>query len=117
MPTTIDILASLGAGIGVVLGFCAVLAPHKIEQLVGLQPGSPEGISEIRATYGGFFIGMGLYSLWAQNESIFTLMAVAWLSAAFVRLITLSRNVLTAKNMAGVVFESAIGLLLLSCLI
>ncbi len=50
---TLALLASLG------LGLLGALAPDRARRLVGLayDPARVEGVSEIRATYGGVFTG------------------------------------------------------------
>ena len=52
-------LATLGALITVALGLLGALAPAAAARLVGVQPVGGVGLSEIRATYGGLFLGLG----------------------------------------------------------
>lgn len=108
------ILANLGIGITLVLGITALISPQKIAKFVSLKPASAEGRPEIRATYGGFFIGIALVAVITQDEMAYFSVAVGWLMASLVRLVTVFNGVRTLKNIGGVIFEGAIGALCLS---
>ncbi len=49
----------IGAILTTILGVGGLLKPLMVAKLVGLTPSAPHGISEVRATLGGFFIGLG----------------------------------------------------------
>ena len=107
-----EILPRIGALITIFLGFIGLIAPTKIAQLVSIKPDGLRGISEIRATYGGFFFGLGSCSLYFNNHVLFVSLGIAWLSAGFGRSISvICDRSNSAKNIAGILFESAIGLL------
>jgi hypothetical protein len=107
-------LANIGALITATLGLTAILRPQLIEKMVSIKPTGVEGVSEIRATYGGFFAGMATYAMIMQSMQAFVLLGVGWLSAAAVRLVTLPFGSTSAKNFGGVVFETLIGVLCVS---
>lgn len=52
-------LAILGAFLTTVLGVLGAVAPARVARLVGIEPLGGFGLSEVRATYGGFFIALG----------------------------------------------------------
>lgn len=52
--------APLGAVGTLMLGWFGLIAPMRAARMVGLVPDGSRGISELRATYGGLFIAMGL---------------------------------------------------------
>jgi hypothetical protein len=56
----INILPNIGAAITLALGILGLLSPASAAKLVGIQPDGVLGVSEIRATYGGLFIGLSV---------------------------------------------------------
>ena len=110
----IDLLQYLGAGVSLILGLIAVFSPRLIEKFISIQGTGKEGQSEIRATYGGFFIGISLFAILSQNQVVYITLGIGWVCAAFIRMITIVIGSYTPKNLAGVLFESLIGLLCLS---
>ena len=95
----------------------AIVSPATIEKFVSVKALAKLGVSEIRATYGGFFLGISIFALLSQDILVFVALGIAWLSASLVRLVTIIFGSVTRKNVAGVIFESFIGLLCLSVLI
>ena len=106
-------LAPLGAWATVALGLFGLLAPLQAANLVGLTPRDRLGLSELRATYGGLFIGLGLACLIWPSAIAYAVGAMAWLGAALARLLSMAvdRNP-SRMNAAGVVVESLISGLL-----
>ena len=107
------IISNVGACISLLLGCFAVFYPKKIERLVGLYSKDLEGLSEVRATYGGFFIGISLWALYSQSKDAFFTIGLGWMLAALVRLVTVLTGSYSIKNLGGVFFEAAIGTLCL----
>lgn len=107
------VVANLGAMVTLLLGLLGLLAPSRAATLTSIAPIGPDGRSEIRATYGGLFLGMGMLCLLLQVEVVFITIATAWFGAAAGRFISmlLDRN-FSPKNLGGICFESVIGLLL-----
>jgi hypothetical protein len=108
-----DVLASLGAILTVALGLLGLLAPLHAGRMVGLKPEGPRGLSELRATYGGLFAGLGLACLVLQAPAAYAVAASAWLSAALARLLSMAvdRNP-SWLNAGGVALELVIGALM-----
>ena len=108
------LLNNLGALVTVLLGLLGLLLPARAAQFTGLEAQGAMGTSEIRATYGGFFLALGSYALYCQTPAIFLAAAIAWLGAAGGRVFSMlvDRN-LSARNSCAVVFEAAIGIVLL----
>jgi len=102
-------IPNIGAGINLLLGVVAIIWPSKIESFVSIKGKGKEGISEVRATYGGFFAGVALYAMFTQLPAAFIALGLGWLSAAIIRLGTLLFGYYTPKNLIGTIFESAIG--------
>jgi len=66
-----SVWSNLGAGISFMLGSLAIIWPTKIESFLSIKGIGKEGVSEIRATYGGFFVGIALYALITQTPAVF----------------------------------------------
>ena len=110
-----EILPTIASTIAIALGIAALVSPLKIAQLVNIKPDGLTGIAEIRATYGGFFFGLGASALYFNSRIVFIAVGIAWLSAAFGRIISMICDRSTnLKNIAGVLFESVIGLLFIA---
>lgn len=109
------ILNNVGALVTAGLGLMALVRPSAAASFTSIQPQGLLGVSEIRATYGGFFLALGGYGLWTQIPPAFTVAGIAWLGAALGRTVSVVVDRSTsAKNLGGVVFEAAIGGLLLA---
>jgi hypothetical protein len=111
------LLSNIGAIISFVLGFIAIFWPAKTETFVSIKSLGKEGNSEIRATYGGFFLGISLFALSSQDSIVFIVLGIGWLSAALIRLFSLCFGFYTSKNLMGVIFEGLIGGLCISSLL
>ena len=104
----------VGATITCVLGILGLVCPMVAARFTSIQPDGKTGLSEIRATYGGFFLALGAHGLVVQEDLAFSMLGIAWLGAAGGRMVSVlvdqSRE---AKNLGGVLFEGCIGVLLL----
>ncbi len=118
VETLIQLAPNLAATFLVLLGGAALLFPKTMAAFVGLGPIAPVGVSEIRSTLGCFFLGLGATCLWLQSVDTFTVLGVASLGAALVRLLSsIFDGSVTIKNIGGVVAEAFLGgLFLLSWL-
>ena len=56
--------------------------------VLGIDLDRPLGTSEFRATYGGFFLSLGIGCIVAQSVQVFTIVGAAWCSAAIVRMVS-----------------------------
>ena len=108
-----DVFGPLGAILTIALGLLGLLAPLRAGRMVGLKPEGPRGLSELRATYGGLFAGLGLACLVLQAPAAYAVAACAWLGAALARLasMALDRNP-SWLNAGGVALELVIGALM-----
>ena len=62
-----------------------MLFPNVAAKLVNIEPIGLTGISEIRATYGGLFVGLGGVCLYSQSSTVFFAVGIAVLGAALGR--------------------------------
>lgn len=108
------IAPNISAGFFVLLGIFGFTFPRLAAAFVGLQPVSAEGISEMRATLGSFFLGLGIACLWLQSPIAFITLGIASVIAAIARLLSLfiDRSI-TIKNVGGVFTEAILGVMLL----
>jgi len=110
------ILANLGAMASLLLGAMGVFFPAAVEKFVSIKAVGELGVAEIRATYGGFFLGLAAFALYSQDKVAFVALGLGWLGAAIVRLVTFIGGTSTKENAGGIVFELIIGGLCLASL-
>jgi len=97
------------------LGLLGLFMPARALRLVGLQqvPGLAHSISEVRATYGGVFVGASLYPLVTGAPQAFLTLACCWLFAGLARLASVVVDrAATRFNFVSIAFELGIGVLL-----
>ena len=111
LPVSVNTLGSLvTAGFGVF----GLFWPANVGLMVGIEPDGERGISEIRATYGGLFLALGLYATIAQDASVFRAVGVAWIGAASARSFSYVHDQShSGANLGAIVLEAAIGLSML----
>lgn len=108
------IAPNIGAVFFVLLGIFGFAFPNLAAAFVGLKPISAEGISEMRATLGSFFLGLGVACLWLQSPVAFTTVGIASIVAAIARLVSiLIDRSFSIKNVGGVFTEAILGGMLL----
>jgi hypothetical protein len=104
------IFSNIGVTLTLILGSVAIISPDRIQSFVNIRAIGKEGVSEVRATYGGLFSGIAIYALLAQSQDVFLTIGIGWLAASLVRFTTLFFGSVSSKNIGGVVFEGAIGI-------
>jgi Domain of unknown function (DUF4345) len=97
------LLPNFGAFVTTILGCLGLLFPKAVGRVLGIEPDRALGISEFRATYGGFFLCPGIGCLVAQSVQVFTVVGAAWSAAAFARIISYAvDSSRAAHNLAGI---------------
>jgi hypothetical protein len=97
------------------LGLFGLIRPQGALDLIGLQTitGLAHSISEVRATYGGVFIGVSLYPLATGEPHAFLTLALGWILAGTCRLASaLIDGAVTRFNLTSIAFEFGIGALI-----
>lgn len=110
----LHLLWMAGAGITVLLGLMGLISPAAAARFTGL--GLPDALarSEVRATYGGFFLALGVVALASDERWVYLTLGLGWTGAAIGRLVSvIADNSRSPKNLAAVAFEAAIGALLI----
>jgi hypothetical protein len=88
----------IGAIFMTVLGIGGFLKPLMVAKLVGLTPSEPHGISEIRATLGGFFIGLGDFAVYSLGfYALFGRKMLCLLIIALPAIVLIPRRSITAN--------------------
>jgi hypothetical protein len=109
------LLPNCGAVVTAALGCLGLLFPGAVGRVLGIEPDRPLGLSELRATYGGFFLCLGIGCLFAQSVPVFTVAGAAWCAAAVARTVSFAVDgSRTGHNLAGVGFEAGVGLAMLA---
>ncbi|MBW0149029.1 DUF4345 family protein [Marinobacter arenosus] len=110
-----ELIPLLGAVCTLALGILGLVAPRQVSDLVGVAPEGALGLSEVRATYGGLFVGLGAACLWFQQSEVYVAVGVAWLLAAVFRIVSIFLDqAFSGKNVGGVIVEAGIGYLLVA---
>jgi hypothetical protein len=105
---------TLGALVTTGLGLFGLFLPASAASFASIIPDGERGVSEVRATYGGLFLAMGLFAMIAQSADVFRVVGVAWLGAAGARAFSVVRdNSRSGANLGGIVMEGLIGLSML----
>jgi hypothetical protein len=105
---------TLGSLVTLALGIFGLFWPLAAAAFVGIEPDGERGLSEIRATYGGIFLAIGLFATIAQSSDVFRVVAVGWLGAAAARSFSyVHDNSRSGANLMAILMEGAIGLSML----
>ncbi len=109
--TTGEWLAWLSAAMTVVFGLILFFVPRVALRIMRLQtkPERPEAISEVRATFAGFYLGLGISALVFSQPFLWIALGVSWGFTVFGRLISMmSDRGNTLYNWISVVIEIAL---------
>ncbi len=105
----------VGAFISIAAGLLGLIWPRQISRAIGLQIPGRLGTSEVRATYGGLFIGAGIAVALIGNSDASLVLGAAWAGAFLARTISFVIDKSRAKeNVAGLVIEAVMAILLLA---
>ena len=86
-----SLFARIGSLITLFLGLLGLFSPHSTSEMVGILIPNDDGraISEVRATYGGLFIGLSCYALLRNERLIYRTVGWGWLGAGLARIISM----------------------------
>ena len=107
--------ATAGAILHLFFGLAGLLIPARVAAEISLQPLGKLGLSEMRATFGGIFLGLGVAMLLLNTADTYAVVSAGWFGAAVARLISIviDREP-SPKNFGGLLLEAGVGALLLS---
>ncbi len=110
----ITILQFIAVIVTIVIGLFALVAPTRIEGFTGLKTVGGRGVAEIRAIFGGVFIGMGVATFLLDKSIAYPMFGVIYLAIGLVRVVTIfldkSRQ---SSNLISVASELTFGVLFL----
>jgi len=108
-------LKLLGLAITVLLGVTSLLLGPKMANRMGYGKNlTPLGNIEFRATYGAFFVALGVVGIQLNNPHIHFLIGSCWLAAGATRSLSFSLTRKDIKeNILGVIIELGVAALLL----
>jgi len=110
LPVSVN---TFGGLITLGLGVMGLLWPMKVANMVSIQPDGLRGLSEIRATYGGVFLAIGLFAVMWQDPDVFRALGFGWFGAAAARVFSIVRDESgSGSNYGAVAMEAVVGLLL-----
>ena len=111
MENKLPFIASLCTAI---FGLFAIIKPLLIAKIANLTPQGTAGISEIRAVYGGWILGLAGFASWNQSQEVYTCLGIGWLGAAILRSISfIIDKSYSPKNMRMFFYEVFFAILLL----
>lgn len=115
IPTeTGERLAFCAAALTSLLGAIMMFAPGLSMRFLGVQPApGRRGISEIRSTIGGFYLGFGLTALLLMETRLYLALSAAFLLSFFGRIISMLSDggANRAANLALLVLQAALAAL------
>jgi hypothetical protein len=107
-------LGYVGAIISIVAGFLGLIWPQQVSRKIGLQIPGRLGTSEVRATYGGLFVGAGTAVALIGNSDAALVLGAAWAGAFTARAISFVIDTSRSKeNIAGLFIEGLMASLLI----
>lgn len=84
--TILKIIAAIGT---IATGLLALLKPKSIDGFTGITATGPRGITEIRAIFGGLFIGLGGAALLLNDPAAYQMLGITYGAIAVVRVISM----------------------------
>ncbi len=105
----IGTLSLLGYAIG------SLFLPHIVAKLIAQDLNSPRGIAEFRIVNGGYFAGLSIFALIANQPLLYTALGIGWLGAGAARVlsIALDRPKLEPIYLGLLAFEIVMGIFLI----
>jgi hypothetical protein len=93
----------------------SLLFPKFVAPYIAQTLDSPRGVAEFRVAHGGGYLAMSVFALIVNQPLVYMLLGMGWLGAAGARLlaIPLDRPPLNATYIASIVFELALGLMMI----
>lgn len=112
MMNILMILKYLAAIATLATGILALIKPSATFGFIGLEPSGVRGISEIRAIFGGLFIGLGVAPFFLGDKS-FRMLGVGYIAIALARAFSIVFDKSYAQsNMISLIIEIILGVIL-----
>jgi hypothetical protein len=112
MMNILMILKFLAAIATIATGILALIKPSATFGFIGLEPSGVRGISEIRAIFGGLFIGLGVAPFFL-GDNAFRMLGVGYIAIALARAFSIVFDKSYAQsNMISLIIEIILGVIL-----
>lgn len=85
----ISILQFIAIIATIAIGIFSLVAPTRIEGFTGLKAVGGRGAAEIRAIFGGVFIGMGIAAFLLDKSIAYPMFGIIYLAIGLVRVVTI----------------------------
>lgn len=106
-----DIINIIFAVLSIGLGFFGWLAPRYTLEALDLKMGETTmGMSEVRASAGALFVGMGVGALLLGTNDAYMMLGFCWCGAATGRLTSLLMDGAFRKKWVYFIIEAAVGI-------
>lgn len=108
------ILNITGCIITISFGLLGFLFPDQASKLTGLQATAPSAIAELRGTFGGAFLVIGIFPLIVKKQMAYLIVGLFWWGAATGRVLSVFADggINDPKNFGGLIIEILVGALL-----
>ncbi len=110
----ISVLQFIAIIVTIAIGLFSLLAPTRIEGFTGIKSIGGRGVAEIRAVFGGVFIGMGIAALLLDKSIAYPMFGIIYLTLGLIRVVTVfldkSRE---SSNLISIASELVFGVLFL----
>ncbi|MEO1288374.1 MAG: DUF4345 family protein [Chloroflexota bacterium] len=85
--TNVEIIRIVAAVASILFGVVALIIPKRTAEAAHLKVDTPEGQAEIRASWGGLFIGLGVTVIYLDSDVAYSVFGIAYAVTALVRAI------------------------------
>lgn len=110
-----DLIALLGAAAASLLGAIGLARPLLLAEATGLTTSGPEGMSELRAVFGGTLGALGLVCLITREPAAFLAAAAAFFGGGVAKLLSLAIDRPAPGKVApGLILDFVVGAALLA---
>lgn len=83
--TNVEIIRIIAAVASIIFGVVALIIPKRTAESAFLKADTAEGQAEIRASWGGIFIGLGIAVLYLNTDDAYFVFGIAYAITALVR--------------------------------
>lgn len=109
----LTVLKLIAALLTTATGLLGLFRPAAVYGFIGLSAGGPRGVSEIRAIFGGLFIGLGI-GAFILGAPAYRMLGLAYLSIAAARAFSMVYDRSYEKsNLISLVTEMILGIILI----
>lgn len=82
----IDVLRWISVGALLFYATASIIKPRFVAQNLEHSLNTGRGVSEFRILHGGFFLGLALFALYANQPTVFQALGWSWIGAGVVRI-------------------------------